>query len=127
MDLVAAVIGLIVLEYFVFVMIVGAVRGKVGIQAPAMTGDPRLERALRVQTNTLEQMVIVIPSLWLYAQYNNQTVAAGLGLAFLVGRLLYAVGYMKDPNKRAVGFIIGFLASITLLLGGLYGALMAAL
>ncbi|MFQ3200131.1 MAG: glutathione S-transferase [Zhongshania sp.] len=60
---VAAVVGMILLEYLVFIMMVGAIRGKSGIQAPAMTGDPKLERMLRVQLNTLEQMVVVIPAM----------------------------------------------------------------
>lgn len=127
MHLVATVIGLILLEYFVFTMMVGAFRGKSGIQAPAMTGDPKLERMIRVQMNTLEQMVVVIPSMWLFATYNSETVSAGLGLAFVLGRVLYCVGYLADPNKRAVGFTIGMLASTILLLGGLYGAVATAL
>lgn len=127
MALVATVIGLVLLEYYIFVMMVGAVRGKSGIQAPAMTGDPKLERMLRIQLNTLEQIVVVIPAMWLFAEFNNATVSAGLGLAFVIGRALYCKGYLADPKKRAVGFSIGMLATMILLLGGLYGALMAAI
>jgi uncharacterized membrane protein YecN with MAPEG domain len=42
---------------------VGRARGKCGIDAPAMTGDPLLERAVRVQTNTLEWLPIFLVSL----------------------------------------------------------------
>ncbi|WP_101758132.1 MAPEG family protein [Oceanicoccus sp. KOV_DT_Chl] len=127
MALIAAVISLILLEYYVFMMLVGMARGKSGIQAPQMTGDPKLERAIRVQMNTLEQMVVVIPCLWLFGTYISTTIGAGLGVAFIIGRALYCKGYMADPNKRAIGFVIGFLATLGLLGGAVYGTVMAAL
>jgi glutathione S-transferase len=127
MELVAAVTILILLEYFVFMMLVGTARGKSGIQAPATTGDPVLERTLRVQMNTLEQLVMVLPSMWLFGLYVSAIYAAGLGLVFAVARILYYRGYVADPSKRAIGFLIGFLATLVLLFGALYGAVMAAI
>ncbi|MFT5578251.1 MAG: glutathione S-transferase [Paraglaciecola psychrophila] len=127
MELIAVVSGLIVLEYFILTMLVGRARGKSGIEAPAMTGDPGLERALRVQLNTLEQLIIVLPGLWLFGTYISATWGAGLGLVFIVGRALYAQAYMSDPSRRGPGFLIGLLATVALLLGGIYGAVMAAL
>lgn len=127
MNLIAAVIGIIVLEYFVFAMMVGAVRGKSGIQAPAMTGDAKLERMLRVQMNTLEQIVVVIPSMWLFGTYISEVYAAGLGAVFVIARALYCRGYLIDPDKRAIGFGLGLLATIIMLIGGLYGAVVAAI
>ncbi|ARN74107.1 MAPEG family protein [Oceanicoccus sagamiensis] len=126
MNLIAAMIGLILLEYFAFVMMVGAFRGKSGIQAPAMTGDPKLERMIRVQMNTLEQIVVVIPSLWLFGTYISETYAAGLGAVFVIARILYCRGYLIDPGKRAIGFALGMLATTILLIGGLYGAVVAS-
>jgi glutathione S-transferase len=41
-----------------------------------------------------------------------------------VGRILYALGYVVDPSKREMGFLIQFLASIVLLLGALGKAAM---
>lgn len=127
MELVAVITLLIVLEYLVFTMLVGAARGKSGIQAPATTGDPVLERTLRVQMNTLEQLAIVIPSLWLFGLYVSPEYAAGLGLVFAIARVLYYRGYVAEPEKRGVGFGIGFLATLVLLLGAIYGAGMAAI
>jgi glutathione S-transferase len=127
MAVVAAVVGIILLEYLVFIMMVGAIRGKSGIQAPAMTGDPKLERMLRVQLNTLEQMVVVIPAMWIFATYINTAAAAGLGLAFILGRAIYCKGYLAAAEKRGVGFAIGGLATIVLVLGSIYGSLAAAL
>ena len=127
MELVAAVTMLVVLEYLVFTMLVGMARGKSGVQAPATTGDPLLERTLRVQMNTLEQLAIVIPSMWLFGLYVSATYAAGLGLVFAVARIIYYRGYVADPKKRAAGFGIGFLVTVVLLLGALYGTGMASI
>lgn len=127
MDLIATVAALMLVEYFVFTTLVGVTRGKTGIDAPATTGDPRLERMLRVQMNTLEQLIIVLPSMWIFGLYISATWGAGLGLVFIIGRIIYCMGYLSDPKKRGPGFLIGFLATLVLMLGGLYGAGMAAL
>jgi uncharacterized membrane protein YecN with MAPEG domain len=115
----ALVTLLSLLAYFWMAMQVGRARGTSGIKAPAMTGDPVLERAVRVQSNTLEWLPIFLPSLWLFALYWNELVAAALGLVWIIGRLLYATGYMADPAKRSTGFFIQFLATAVLLLGAL--------
>ena len=127
MDKIAVMTGLLLLQYYVFMMLVGMARGKSGVQAPAISGDPVFERTLRVQQNTLEQLLVVLPSMWLFGTYLSEPVAAGLGLVFFVGRVLYYRGYVVDPAKRSIGFMIGFLATIALLLGSLAGAVMAIL
>jgi glutathione S-transferase len=96
--------------------VVGA-RGKSGVAAPAMTGDPTLERHLRVQANTLEWLPVFLPSLWLFAFYWNDLIAAGLGVVWIFGRVVYALGYVADPGKRELGFIIQLAAVIVLMLG----------
>ncbi|UPT61441.1 MAG: MAPEG family protein [Hyphomonadaceae bacterium JAD_PAG50586_4] len=126
---VAIVTALALLVYLWTVMGVGAARRKSGIQPPAMTGDPLLERAVRVQTNTLEWLPVFLPSLWLchlFWQPQDQTgiIVAAIGVVWIVGRILYALGYVVDPSKREMGFLIQFLASIVLLLGALGKAVM---
>jgi uncharacterized membrane protein YecN with MAPEG domain len=98
---------------------IGPVRAKTGIHAPTMTGDPILERHIRVQTNTLEWLVIFLPSLWLFAIYWSDLVATILGAIWIVGRIVYALGYVADPGKREAGFIIQALAAAILLFGAL--------
>ena len=115
----AIVTLLSLLVYFWMSLQVGRARGKSGINPPAMTGDPLLERAVRVQSNTLEWLPIFLASLWLFALYWNELVAAGLGIVWIIGRLLYSAGYMADPAKRSTGFLIQFLAGAALLLGAL--------
>lgn len=113
----ALVTLLSLLVYFWMSLQVGRARGKCGIHPPAMTGDQLMERAIRVQSNTLEWLPIFLPSLWLFALYWNDMVAAGLGAVWIIGRFLYSTGYMTDPAKRSTGFLIQFLACGILLLG----------
>ena len=108
-----------VFTYMLLGLNVGRVRMAVKIMAPQMTGDPRLERAIRVHYNTLEWLPTFLVSMWLFGLYWNEQVAAGLGAVWIIGRILYATGYMADPAKRGAGFGIQFLVTLVLLLGGL--------
>ena len=113
---------LAIVQFIIFSMLVGAARGKYGIKAPAMTGNEYFERAVRVQMNTLEQLVCFLPALLIAASYLPQTYVAGAGLVYLVGRTLYRQAYMADPAKRGLGFILTFLPTVILVLAGLLGA-----
>ena len=115
----AVVTLLALLVYFWMGLQVGRARGKSGIDAPTMTGHPLLERAVRVQANTLEWLPIFLASLWLFAIYWNELVAAGLGVVWILGRFLYSTGYMADPAKRSTGFLIQMVAVSVLLFGAL--------
>ncbi|WP_421736171.1 MAPEG family protein [Caulobacter sp.] len=110
---------LALLAYVWMGMRVGGARKKSGIHAPAMTGDPELERHIRVQANTLEWLPIFLPSIWLFAIYWNDMVAAILGVIWIVGRVIYALGYAQAPEKRELGFMIQALATAVLLFGAL--------
>ena len=125
MEYVALVTVLLVSKYFVFTMLVGAARAKSGIKAPAMTGDENFERAYRVQMNTLEQLMVALPALWVSGMYFGSLVAALLGMAFFLGRVMYRAGYVKDPEKRGMGFGIGFLAVLGLIGTALWGVISA--
>ena len=107
------------LVYFGMSFQVARARGKCGIEPPAMTGDTMLERANRVHVNMLEWLPMFLAGLWLFAIYWSELVAAGLGVVWIVGRLVYSAGYMADPAKRSTGFLIQFLASAILLFGAL--------
>src|SRR3954447_5674348 len=43
----------------------GYLRGKYKIQAPAVTGHPAFERAHRAHINTVENLVVFVPVLWI--------------------------------------------------------------
>lgn len=116
---VAIVTLLAVLTYFWMGLQVAGARGKSGIQAPAMTGEPVLERTIRAHYNTLEWMPIFLPSLWLFALVWNDMIAAALGLIWIVGRILYQRGYVAEAGKRSMGFLVQSLAVAVLLFGAL--------
>jgi glutathione S-transferase len=116
---VAIVSLLALLVYFWMSLQVGRARAKSGIKAPAMTGDPVLERAIRAHYNTLEWLPLFLVPLWLFAIYWSDLVAAILGLIWIVGRILYQVGYVRDPSKRELGFLVQALAVAVLLFGSL--------
>jgi glutathione S-transferase len=122
MEPVALVTSLALLQYFAFGILVGRARARTGVAAPAMTGHPEFERYNRVHQNTLEQLVIFLPALWLFATYVQPLAAAGLGVLFIVGRLVYLRGYVANPGKRTIGFAMTALAQLPLLLGGIIGA-----
>ncbi len=115
MEWIALVSVLIALGYFYLLILVGRARIRAGIIAPACTGDERFERAFRVQQNTLEQLVVFYPALWIFGYYVHEEIGAALGLLFLVGRAMYARGYAISPEKRGPGFAVGALALAVLL------------
>lgn len=100
-------------------IMVARTRRTVGIHPPATSGDPLLERTIRAHANTLEWIPVFLPSLWLFAIYWSSTGAAVLGLTWIVGRIVYFVGYVAAPGKRYPGFLIQALATFALLLGAL--------
>jgi len=116
-----ALVTLLALLVYVWTLArAGQARGKFGVEAPATTGHPEFERHFRVQANTLEGIVIFLPALWVFAVFSGQDlIAAGLGLLWVVGRIVYAVSYAKDPKTRSAGFGIQALATLALLLGAL--------
>jgi len=124
MEFVTIVIALALIEYMVFCILVGKAREKYGIGAPAVSGDPIFERYYRVQTNTLELLILFIPGMVMFAHYVRPDVAAGLGVIFIIGRALYCKGYVADPKSRSLGFILSMFPSLILILGGLIGAIM---
>ena len=105
--------------YFFTSIRVAQARAAFGIKAPAITGNPDFERVFRVQMNTLEWMPIFLPSLWLFAIYISDPIAAAIGGVWIVGRILYMTGYSQAAEKRSRGFGIQALAAGVLWLGAL--------
>ena len=126
MHFVYIVMGLALLQYLYFGYAVGGARERYSVKAPAISGHDQFERYLRVQMNTLELIVVMIPALLLFGTYVSVLWAALLGLVYIVGRFVYFAAYLNDPGKRSVGFGMSLLPIAALLLGGLIGAGMAA-
>jgi glutathione S-transferase len=127
MPYVHIVIGLALVQFLWFALAVAGARGRYKIAAPAVTGHEIFERYLRVQMNTLEQLVVFIPAILLFGQYWSPYVAAGLGVIFLIGRLVYFFTYVKNPKSRELGFILTFGPNVALLGGAILGSARAAL
>jgi uncharacterized MAPEG superfamily protein len=121
MELVLIVILVALVEYLVFAGLVGRARGKYGVRAPATTGQPDFERVYRVHQNTLEALVVFIPAVWIFGRYLNGHWAVGLGVVFIVARAIYAVGYIRDAEKRGVGAGLTGVVNMVLVVGGLVG------
>ena len=124
MELVALVILLALVEYMFFSLKVGMARGKFDIKAPAITGHDVFERYYRVHMNTLEQLIIFIPAILVFAYFGDPTYAACLGAFFLVGRIMYFISYVNDPAKRGLGFMVGWIPMVLLVLAGLVSIVM---
>jgi glutathione S-transferase len=117
----AAVTLLAILTYVVMGVNVGRARTKYGVKAPAVTGNEIFERAYRVQMNTLEQLAVFLPVLWLYAVFVSDIGAAVSGLIWIAARLIYMVSYMRDPSTRRAGAVLTMLVQVGLFLGAAYG------
>ncbi len=113
----ATVTCLAVAFYFFTSTQVARARVRLGVKLPAITGNPEFERIFRVQMNTLEWMPIFLPSLWLFAIYLGDPLAATLGVVWIIGRIVYFTGYSKAVEKRSPGFAIQALVCIVLWLG----------
>ena len=122
MPYVHIVIVLALVEFFYFSLEVGRARSRYKVAAPATTGNEIFERYFRVHMNTLELLVMFIPSVLLFGQYVNAHLAAGLGAVYLIGRLVYLFAYVKDPKKREVGFVLSIGPILILMVGAIVGA-----
>ena len=112
-----------VVLYQATALMVGKARFEHKVKPPAIHGPEAFERVVRVQQNTLEQLVFFLPVFWLATLQSQAAVAAVLGLVWVAGRIAYAVGYIASPEKRGPGFGISILSSLALLVMALVGAI----
>lgn len=122
MSYVHIVTALALLQFVWFGIKVGQARERYGVKAPAIAGNEVFERHFRVQQNTLELVVIIVPGLYLFSNYFNPLLAAVLGVIYLIGREVYARAYVKDPARRSAGFGLSALPTLILIFGGIIGA-----
>jgi hypothetical protein len=121
------VVALALVQFFFFGALVGNARTKFGVKAPAITGHEMFERLYRVQMNTLELLVVFVPTLYMAARYWSPAMVAGVGAMFIVGRFIYWRAYVKDPASRSLGFGLSAFPMLALLLAALFGVISAAL
>ncbi len=118
MPYVALVTLLALTQYFWFSVRVMRARGKYGVAAPAITGHEIFERHFRVHMNTQEQLLLLLPSLWMFARFISPIWAAALGLIYVIGREVYARSYVQDPKRRELGFVIS-ITPIAVMMAGI--------
>jgi glutathione S-transferase len=125
--LTAEVTILAVAFYFFTAFNVGRLRAKHAIKAPACSGHPEFDRAYRVQMNTLEQLAIFLPLLWICVLYpiSPALLAPLVGLVWVAARVIYMISYLADPEKRRLGAGLGGLCDLILLILAIAGVVNA--
>lgn len=121
-DLIPAFVTLLALGFYFYTgILVARARGIYNVPAPATTGDPTFERTLRAQLNTAEWMPLFLPTMWLFAVYVDPVIAGALGVLWILGRMMYVSGYIREAQQRSTGFLVQFGAWGALFLGTLIG------
>ena len=113
-------LGVLVL-LFVAAANVGRARGKYGIDAPAVSGNPNFERVFRVQMNTIESTLMFLPALWLFAAFVSGVWSAAPGTVWLIARVCYAIAYGQEASKRGPAFGLSTAMIVVLTLGAAWG------
>ena len=125
MQYVELVAVIAVIQFVFFGALTGRARGQSGLKAPAVTGHEGFERMYRVQMNTLELLIAFLPVLFLAAKYWPTSLVAGLGVVYLIGRLIYWRAYVSDPSKRGIGFMLSMFPTLFLAILALVGIVLA--
>ena len=110
-------------QLMAFSALVGRARRDYALPAPATAGHPVFERYFRVQMNTVETLIVYLPGLWLAAKYWPPHYVAAVGAVYLIGRVVYLRGYVRDPKSRHVGYMLSSVPTVALLLAALIGAI----
>jgi glutathione S-transferase len=117
-----------VLVYFSQSIFVSAGRSKYKVELPKTTGhNDDFDRVWRVHYNTLEQMPIFLPLLWIFALTVSPFYSFILGIIWSIGRVAYMLGYYKSIEGRrsfisylsSVSLIIFLIGSLWSIIGGL--------
>ena len=107
------------LQFFVFGALVGKARGIYGVNAPAITGHEMFERAYRVQMNTLELIVLLLPATYLAAALWSPLYTAISVAVYIVGRTIYWRAYLAEPKSRTLGYVLSIVPILVLLVASL--------
>ncbi|GAA6167497.1 MAPEG family protein [Sessilibacter corallicola] len=120
----ALAIVLVITQYLIFVLLTARARVRYSIKAPATVGHPVFERTYRVQMNTLELLIIVVPGIWLTGLFvDPYWLSPLLGVLFAVARLIYCVTYIRNPTSRGFGVAMSFLVAGLFIVCSAYGAI----
>ncbi len=115
------------LVYYFTLFKSGMARGRFKVAAPSHDGPEEYVRHVRAHQNTVEHLVMFLPGLWLFAVAVDPIWAAAIGAIWPVGRLMYALGYYKAPEKRSIGLYISMPPIYIFILGSLIGFVVKAI
>ena len=103
------------------ISVLSAIEG-VQVAAPSVVGHPQFECAHRTHMNTVENLVVMIPFLWIASAFYGGQLPFWFGLLWVVSRILYAIGYAQtNPQLREPGAGLGYLAQFGLLVLSVIG------
>jgi hypothetical protein len=77
--------------------------------------------------NTLENVVLFLPVLWLATLYFSPRIAAVLGAVWLMARIWYAFAYARNPKSRGAPFVLAYAAWGALMVLAAWGVLTSPL
>jgi glutathione S-transferase len=108
-----------------FLITVNVIRGRIKhkVEPPHLEGPAAFQRIVRVQMNTLEQLALHLPLLWISAFAMDDVFAAAFGIIWTFGRVIYARGYYAKANRRMKGFYITVTINIVLFVGAITGTI----
>lgn len=115
------------LVYYFTLFKSGMARGRFKVAAPSHDGPEEYVRHVRAHQNTVEHLMLFLPGLWLFAVAVDPIWAAAIGAIWPVGRLMYALGYYKAPEKRSIGLYISMPPIYIFILGSLIGFVVKAI
>ena len=106
---------LVVLLTFLLAGRVAYCRNRYKIEAPATTGNPNFERAFRTHVNTVEQIAMFLPTLWVASLFYGTEIPFYLGIVWVIGRVIYAVGYAQNNTQlRGPGALLSLACLVVL-------------
>lgn len=113
--------GIALLVYYLTLLGAGLGRVKYKVSAPSHSGPPEYERRVRTQLNTLEHLVLFLPGLWLFSFAVDPIWGAAIGSLWPIGRIFYALGYYREPQKRLPGLYLSMPPIYIFVLGTIIG------
>lgn len=116
---VALYVGLNALLLLVLAYNVGSRRGAQNQLQPGDVGDAVLTRAIRAHANFAEHAPIVLLLLLVLAAVGVEPLWLHVyGATFTIGRVIGALGMMRDKHPNALRFTGNAITGLALLLGG---------
>ena len=112
---------LMLITYLWTGVLVGKARSAHAVKAPATEGPDAFNRVYRAHVNTLEQLALMVPALWIFATVVGDVWAGALGLVWIAGRVMFVLGYAEAAEKREMGFGVTFVSMAIAIVGGLGG------